>query len=169
MRRKLNCIYYISILIFICFPPNKTFAQILYSANAEYLFPIGDLRNNYTSGVNAGLGLKYIIQKEYNITLNASYSYIKGKSIEDEYFVYNVRPISGIPIAAGFRYKPDNLFFIQASGGPVIVTKPENDVGVYVSGGAGIYYKMLELQIQLIQWNKPEIANFAGFQLSFIF
>lgn len=169
MTKKLNFIYSLLILSFIYLPLNKTFGQIHYSVNAEYLLPIGELRNNYISGINAGLGLKYNINEQYEATINTGYTYVQGKSVEDEYFVYNIRPISGFPIGVGFRFKPDNLFFIQASGGPVIVRKPESDFGIYFSGGGGIQYKMLEFQIRLIQWNKPEIVNFAGFQLSFIF
>jgi len=169
MIRKLNFIFIIFIFLFVCLPVNKCLAQIRYSANAEYLIPLGELRNNYLPGKNAGLGIKYIINEQYDITFNTGYTYVPGKNVEDEYFVYNVQPIAGVPIGAGARFKPDNLFFIQASGGPVVITKPESDFGMYFSGGAGIQYKIVEFQIQLMQWNKPEIANFAGFQLSFIF
>lgn len=169
MLKKLNFIYFLLILSFIYFPISQCLAQLRYSVNAEYLIPLRDLRNNYTSGMNAGLGLKYIFNEKYDVTFNTGYTYVKGKSVEDQYFVYNVQPIAGIPLGLGFRFKPDNLFFIQASGGPVILMETENNLGLHFSGGAGIQYKMLEAQVRLMQWNRPEIANFAGFQLSFIF
>ena len=103
------------------------------------------------------------------MTFNTGYTYVQGKRNEDEYFVYNVRPIAGIPLGAGFRFKPDDLFFIQASGGPVIIMKPESDFGLHYSAGAGIHYKKVEFQVRLMQWNRPEIGNFAGFQLAFVF
>ncbi|HUH18949.1 hypothetical protein [Albibacterium sp.] len=161
--------YYVIVILLIYLPIEHSLAQVRYSVNAEYLVPLGDLKNNYTSGLNAGLGVKYVFNKQYDVTFNTGYTYVQGKSVEDEYFVYNVQPIAGVPLGLGIRYKPDNLFFIQASVGPVIVMKPASDFGMHYSGGAGIHYKMLEFQIRLMQWNKPEIANFAGFQLSFVF
>lgn len=169
MLKKCSFRYYVIVILFIYIPLNKSLAQVRYSVNAEYLIPLGDLKNNYTSGVNAGLGVKYIFNKEYDLTFNTGYTYVQGKSVEDDYFIYSVQPIAGIPLGLGVRFKPDNLFFIQASGGPVIVMKPESDFGLHFSGGAGIHYKMLEAQIKLMQWTKPEIANFAVFQLSLIF
>lgn len=169
MAKKFNFIYPIFIALFLYIPANPCLAQIRYSMNAEYLMPLSDLRNNYTSGVDIGLGLKYIVNEQYDVIFNTGYTYIQGKKVEDEYFVYNVRPISGVPIGVGLRYKPYSLFFIQASGGPLIIIRPESDFGIYFSGGAGVQYKKVEFQVRLMQWNRPEIANFAGFQLSFVF
>lgn len=169
MLKKDNFRYYVIVILFIYLPIEHSLAQVRYSANAEYLIPLRDLKNNYTSGVNAGLGVKYILNELYDVTFNAGYTYTQGKSVEDDYFIYRVQPLAGVPLGFGFRFKPDNLFFIQASGGPLIVMKPTSDFGMHYSGGAGIQYKILEFQIRLMQWNKPEIANFAGFQLSFVF
>jgi|GEM_PF-4085171 len=169
MAKKFNFIYPIFIILFLYIPINQSLAQIRYSVNAEYLIPLGDLRNNYISGVNAGLGLKYIVNEQYDATFNTGYTYVQGKNVEDEYFIYKVRPIAGVPLGLGLRFKPDNLFFIQASGGPVLVMKPESAFGMHYSAGAGIQYKKIEFQVRLMQWNRPEIANFAGFQLSFVF
>lgn len=169
MLKKGNFRYYVIVILFIYLPIDHSLAQIRYSANAEYLIPLRDLKNNYTSGVNAGLGIKYIINKQYDATFNTGYTYVQGKSVEDDYFVYSVQPIAGVPLGLGLRFKPDDLFFIHASAGPVIVMKPESNFGLNFSGGAGIQYKKLEAQVRLMQWTRPEIANFAGFQLSFIF